>query len=1148
MLATGARDSGKDFDTLDVAANANPSGIWSDGETMWVADSVADRIFAYRMSNESFTQDEQFLTLSAAGNARPSGLWSDDETMWVADSDDGKLYAYSMSSRQRKPERDFNALRAAGNANPWGIWSNGITMWVADSRDAKIYAYRMSDRTHDPDKEFNTLSAVGNLGPRGLWSDGETIWVQNNTSFRVRLFSYILVVPGALDLSGLSLNGEPVSDFDADKLSYTISGTVALNADVTLTATTNDAGATVRSTHEDVLADTTGHQLALDEGANTIRLTVEKTGHPTDKTYELHVNAGDAPNDETSKAAIPVDEDGGPAYHFRGSIADSDDVDWVNVTLAADQLYAIILKGRHFGETDRTLDTPFLGGVLAMGVFQDGTDALGTFVSSGIDGRARALFMPATAGNYQLVVAGALDEHTGTYDLRVRPYTDDHFPDGVDTTSTISFPATTTDAEAPYPSAHETGTIDYELDHDWFRMSGLVRFSKYVIEARRGHKHHPRTGRRYLRVEVYDAAGNLLDVEDQGNLIVFQPLSAGDYYFRVYAGYRQSRSRYSLYVHPELSLGADAQSGGTLTLTPADIYDPDGTTRATRNDWWHYTWYRTDGTGNFVRISGEDESSYQPSSGDSGRDIFGRVCYKPDGSVIARECRDSQTVRVSSISTMSSQQQLANSPATGQVTIDGLAQVGQTLAANSVISDADGISQALYAYQWLADGDEITGATANTYTLTAAEQGRRITARIRFTDDAGNEETLTSDPTSAVAARPNTPATGQPTISGTAQVGETLTAGLTGIGDADGLQDVSYRYQWLTGGTEINGATGASYSLTAGELDQAIRLRVSFNDDAGNAETLTSAPTAAVAPEPNSPATGQPQIKGSALVGARLRVDTSGIADANGLTGAQYHYQWLTSDDGVDTEIAGATRPSYQLTSQQDGKSIKVRVSFTDDASHHESLISPALHPTRPTGLTATVSGETAVLSWDAPTGFPQLLDYQILREAPELGENEPRVTINTRSQATNYTDSGVQPGVLYRYRVKAANWSNLLSAASEGVEIRMPQAESDTEAQEPPATEPPAPSDLTYEINDDGHVVLSWTAPDDDSVTGYQILRRRPRENEPVLKIKVADTGSTTTRWTDTDAPASTLYVYRVKAINAAGAGPWSNYVNVDH
>ena len=343
MLATGARDSGKDFDTLDVAANANPSGIWSDGETMWVADSVADRIFAYRMSNESFTQDEQFLTLSAAGNARPSGLWSDDETMWVADSDDGKLYAYSMSSRQRKPERDFNALRAAGNANPWGIWSNGITMWVADSRDAKIYAYRMSDRTHDPDKEFNTLSAVGNLGPRGLWSDGETIWVQNNTSFSVRLFSYILVVPGALDLSGLSLNGEPVSDFDADKLSYTISGTVALNADVTLTATTNDAGATVRSTHEDVLADTTGHQLALDEGANTIRLTVEKTGHPTDKTYELHVNAGDAPNDETSKAAIPVDEDGGPAYHFRGSIADSDDVDWVNVTLAADQLYAIIL-------------------------------------------------------------------------------------------------------------------------------------------------------------------------------------------------------------------------------------------------------------------------------------------------------------------------------------------------------------------------------------------------------------------------------------------------------------------------------------------------------------------------------------------------------------------------------------------------------------------------------------------------------------------------------------------------------------------------------------------------------------------------------------------------------------------------------------
>ena len=83
----------------------------------------------------------------------------------------------------------------------------------------------------------------------------------------------------------------------------------------------------------------------------------------------------------------------------------------------------------------------------------------------------------------------------------------------------------------------------------------------------------------------------------------------------------------------------------------------------------------------------------------------------------------------------SSNQQEANSPAAGQVEITGRAQVGETLAANSVISDADGTSQASYAYQWLADGEEITGATGNTYELTAAQLGRRITVRVAFTDD-----------------------------------------------------------------------------------------------------------------------------------------------------------------------------------------------------------------------------------------------------------------------------------------------------------------------------------------------------------------------------------------------------------------------------
>ena len=103
------------------------------------------------------------------------------------------------------------------------------------------------------------------------------------------------------------------------------------------------------------------------------------------------------------------------------------------------------------------------------------------------------------------------------------------------------------------------------------------------------------------------------------------------------------------------------------------------------------------------------------------------------------------------------------------------------------------------------------------------------------------------------------------------------------------------------------------------------------------------------------------------------------------------------------------------------------------------------------------------------------------------------------------------------------------------------------TMAQEEPQEPPAAPRNLTAAVHGDGSVTLSWEAPDDDSVSGYQILRRRPYEGEKTLLVYVADTGSTATTFTDADVTAGTQHVYRVKAINAAGPGAQSNYVNVD-
>ena len=89
---------------------------------------------------------------------------------------------------------------------------------------------------------------------------------------------------------------------------------------------------------------------------------------------------------------------------------------------------------------------------------------------------------------------------------------------------------------------------------------------------------------------------------------------------------------------------------------------------------------------------------------------------------------------------------------------------------------------------------------------------------------------------------------------------------------------------------------------------------------------------------PNTPATGKPIIKGTPKVGVLLTVKKSGIVDADGLSNPPYTYQWLAED----ADITGATRASYTPVVADEGKTIKVRVSFTDDLDYRETLTSDA--------------------------------------------------------------------------------------------------------------------------------------------------------------------------------------------------------------
>ena len=312
-----------------------------------------------------------------------------------------------------------------------------------------------------------------------------------------------------------------------------------------------------------------------------------------------------------------------------------------------------------------------------------------------------------------------------------------------------------------------------------------------------------------------------------------------------------------------------------------------------------------------------------------------------------------------------------NTLATGAPTITGTAQVGQTLTAGTTaIMDADGLTSVSYTYQWIrvaTDNTEtnISSATASTYTLVAADQGTTVKVTVSFTDDANNPETLTSAATATVSAAANTLATGAPTITGTAQVGQTLTAGTTAIMDADGLTSVSYTYQWIrvaTDNTETNisSATASTYMLVAADQGTTVKVTVSFTDDANNPETLTSAATATVSAAANTLATGAPTITGTAQVGQTLTAGTTAIMDADGLTSVSYTYQWIrVATDNTETNISSATASTYMLVAADQGTTVKVTVSFTDDANNPETLTSAA---------TATVSAAANTLATGAPT------------------------------------------------------------------------------------------------------------------------------------------------------------------------------------
>ncbi|UVM03320.1 peroxidase family protein [Pseudomonas laurylsulfatiphila] len=195
----------------------------------------------------------------------------------------------------------------------------------------------------------------------------------------------------------------------------------------------------------------------------------------------------------------------------------------------------------------------------------------------------------------------------------------------------------------------------------------------------------------------------------------------------------------------------------------------------------------------------------------------------------------------------------ANNAPTAGPTVTGLATQNQVLTADpSTIIDVDGLSNPQFTFQWQVTNGvtfvNIAGATGSTLTLTQAQVGNQVRVVVSYVDDFGVAESVASDATAPVVNVNDAP-TGALLISDTTPTqGQVLTAQTAGIVDPDGLGTFSFQWQQGVGTTFTNiaGATNATFTPGAAQINQQIRVIARYTDGFGTLESVTSAATAAV--------------------------------------------------------------------------------------------------------------------------------------------------------------------------------------------------------------------------------------------------------------------------------------------------------------
>ena len=379
--------------------------------------------------------------------------------------------------------------------------------------------------------------------------------------------------------------------------------------------------------------------------------------------------------------------------------------------------------------------------------------------------------------------------------------------------------------------------------------------------------------------------------------------------------------------------------------------------------------------------------------------------------------------------------------------------------------------------------------------------------------------------------------------------------------DAPSRAPSDYRVTWKKSGgnwpsykndnTALGGnafPTGTSHTVTGLEegTEYSVRVRARYHDGGGNVEksgpwsttvniTVAAQPPPPPTEEPTEEPTPPAKPTGLTTSPSHNRVVLAWTnPDDDSITG----YQILRGPDAAslsvltdDTESTGVSYTDSTVTAETT-YAYAIKAKNTDGLSPESDPVTattPAAPapPAKPMGLSTDPSHNNVVLAWTDPADS-SITSYQVLRGSD--ADNLAVLVDNTGKSSLSYTDSTVTAETTYAYAIRARN-ADGLSPQSDPVSVTTPAA-------------PVLPAKPTGLSTNPSHnsVVLAWTDPNDNSITGYQVLRGPDAANLTVLNN---DTGSGTASYTDNTVDAETTYAYAIRAKNAQGLSPQSDAVS---